>query len=91
MAQSDGFPSNIAQKKEQYHNRHKERIRASMKHDNNSDYDNDRKSLGFRRHCRSARISQLIDKLIKKEYYFDNQLTVSVTEKNAKHLLVPAS
>lgn len=47
MAQSDGFPGNIAQKKKQYHNRHKGRVRASMKRDNNGDYDNDGKSLRF--------------------------------------------
>lgn len=49
MAQSDGFHGSITQKKEQYHNRHKRRIRPSMKLDNNGDYDNDRKSLGFGR------------------------------------------
>lgn len=42
MAQSDGFPSNAAHKKEQYHKWHKGRIRASMKLDDNGDYDNDR-------------------------------------------------
>lgn len=47
MAQSDGFPGNISQEKEQYHNRHKGRVRPSMKLDNNGDYDNDRKSLRF--------------------------------------------
>lgn len=44
MAQSDWFPGNIAQKKEQYHNRHKGRVSPSMKLDYNGDYDND--SLG---------------------------------------------
>lgn len=52
MAQSDWFPSNAAQKKEQYHKWLKGRIRASMKLDDNGDYDNDRKSLGFGRYCR---------------------------------------
>lgn len=38
MTQSDGFPSNIAREKEQYHNRHKGRVRPGMKLDNNGDY-----------------------------------------------------
>lgn len=45
MAQSDGFPGNIAQKNEQYHIRHKGRVRRSMKLDNNDHYNSDRKSL----------------------------------------------
>lgn len=45
MAQSDGFSGNNAQKKEQYHNRHKGRIRASVKLDNNGDYGNDREQF----------------------------------------------
>lgn len=47
MAQSDAYPGNIAQKKEQYHNRHKGRIRPSMKPDNNGDYNNDSKKFGY--------------------------------------------
>lgn len=43
MAQSDRFLSDAAHKKEQYHKRLKGRIRASMKLDNNAEYNNNRK------------------------------------------------
>lgn len=45
MAQSDRFLSDAAYKKEQYHKWLKGRIRASMKLDNNAEYNNSRKKM----------------------------------------------
>lgn len=37
MAQSEGFPGQMAQKKEQYYNHHKRKNEAGMKLDKNGD------------------------------------------------------
>lgn len=48
QAGSPGFNAQEREKKkEQYHNRRKGRVRASMKHDNNGNCDNERKSWKF--------------------------------------------